>query len=254
MQRYPSKITRLASQLQSRLKLPSGAKRKAKWQPDTSLGRYLWLAAKMFIAMEDVAEENLIRNYVLSDPPLGIRRTLNQYYYHTTETLGTDHRHKDQVVYRATQAILDNERQRSSPTGQVVMVDQLWMWILDRSKYREVHQEWSPGHQQCQLLTTLSDTVLACFPKRWGSSRHGASPSDIHVAICERLAKLDTAADDWTAHDLAIVVVEECSKVLLDRFRAVDEGPDLLAIFKTATAELVRTRTIECRVGFFFVR
>jgi hypothetical protein len=53
---------------------------------------------------------------------LHIRRTLDQSYYWTLKD--TEARDKDQVVGRATEN--DNPR--------LIMVDQLWMWILDGRK------------------------------------------------------------------------------------------------------------------------
>jgi hypothetical protein len=186
------------------------------WQPTSSLGKYLWLAAKTLTAMEDVVEEKLISKYLLSDPPLRIRRTLDQYMYCSMSDLSTAHRYKDQVVYRATQTRLDGEPPGCSQRAQVLMVDQLWMWILDRN------------------------TIMTCFPKRWGDGRHGTSTSDIHASIRERLAKLAQSSKGWTARDLAPVIVDECSKVLFGRSKSLDERPDVIAIFRSATAEIVR--------------
>ena len=60
-------------------------------------------------------------------PPLHARRTLDQSYYWKLEN--TDRRDEDQVVNRGTQA--GNSIYR---TSRLVMVDQLWLYILDDSK------------------------------------------------------------------------------------------------------------------------
>lgn len=61
-----------------------------------------------------------------SEPSLHVRRTLDQSYFLNLND--TSQRDQDQVVYRATQG-------RGNLT-RVVMVDQLWLWVLDE---REIH-------------------------------------------------------------------------------------------------------------------
>jgi hypothetical protein len=53
---------------------------------------------------------------------------LDQSYYWTLKDTST--RDRDQVVYRAT-----NQEDQNPRIPRVVMVDQLWMWILDGSKH-----------------------------------------------------------------------------------------------------------------------
>lgn len=64
----------------------------------------------------------LLRAHLYSDPPLHPRRTLDQYIYNTIDTTLRD---KDQVVYRYTQRTYEGE------DPLVLMVDQLWIVILD---------------------------------------------------------------------------------------------------------------------------
>lgn len=85
--------------------------------------------------MDYEADERLLRENLHLDPPLHIRRTLDQSYFLTLEDTGI--RDKDQVVYRETRA----GRSFHSHNTRVVMVDQLWLWILDGSEYgRSVSQ------------------------------------------------------------------------------------------------------------------
>ncbi len=83
--------------------------------------------AKVADEMDYEADERLLRDHVKADPPLHIRRTLDQYYFATLDD--TSQRDKDQVVYRGTKA----GRSLHSHDTRVVMVDQLWLWILDDS-------------------------------------------------------------------------------------------------------------------------
>lgn len=83
--------------------------------------------ARVVDQMDYCADEALLRDYVKADPPLHIRRTLDQYYFATLDD--TSQRDKDQVVYRGTKA----GQSLHSHGTRVVMVDQLWLWILDDS-------------------------------------------------------------------------------------------------------------------------
>ena len=84
--------------------------------------------AQVFEAMNYESDERLLRDYVKANPPLHIRRTLDQYYFATLDD--TSQRDKDQVVYRGTKA----GRNLHGRKTRVVMVDQLWLWILDDSR------------------------------------------------------------------------------------------------------------------------
>jgi len=70
------------------------------------------------------ADEKLLRKYLCSERPVHVRRTLDQSYYWTLKD--TQMRDRDQVVYRAT-----HKRGIIPRIPRVVMVDQLWLWILD---------------------------------------------------------------------------------------------------------------------------
>ncbi len=56
-----------------------------------------------------------------------IRRTLDQSYFLTLED--TTIRDEDQVVYRETRS--GRTRRTKDDVTRIVMVDQLWLWILD---------------------------------------------------------------------------------------------------------------------------
>lgn len=63
------------------------------------------------------------------EPPLHIRRTLDQAYFMTLKD--TSRRDRDQVVYRATK----KPWFKPGHVIRVVMVDQLWLWILDEREF-----------------------------------------------------------------------------------------------------------------------
>jgi hypothetical protein len=95
------------------------------------LAKYLLDVASLYDAMDIEPDVRLLsENLHPQDskiPPLHGRRTLDQSYYWKLENTGR--RDEDQVVYRGTKA--GNSIYR---TTRVIMVDQLWLYILDDSK------------------------------------------------------------------------------------------------------------------------
>lgn len=84
-------------------------------------------------------EETLYHKHLRTASPLHVRRTLDQYYYWTLDD--TSKRDGDQVVYRATQS--------SDEGARIIMVDQLWLWILD-----------------CRKLSDLQSFIWSLMPSR----------------------------------------------------------------------------------------
>jgi hypothetical protein len=210
------------------------------------LGNYLLSIAKVAEAMEFEADEGLVREYLPSkdskdskDSPLHVRRTLDQSYFWTLQD--TKSRDRDQVVYRGTRG---NKR----PPARIVMVDQyvksafsnilrsvtlrhryridninkyiliilisprLWMWILDER------------------------TILTSFPRRVGKNNK-PDPSGVHRSLQDRLA---TGEDKiHSVFDLALIIIDQCSRVFFDRTRPSDNRPEVMDIFGNAVASLV---------------
>jgi len=102
-------------------------KKEGSWRPQSTLALYLWHVAKLFVLIDEAADERHIAENLHSSPPLHMRRTLDQFYYWTVEDTALQDR--DQVVCRGTRSLNDLEA-----TTRVVMVDQLWLWILDESR------------------------------------------------------------------------------------------------------------------------
>lgn len=102
-------------------------RKRTPWRPQSPLGTYLWLASKLYQLIDEAADWRLIGEHLYTQSPLHVRRTLEQYSCWTSED--TSGRDRQQVVYRGT-------RMRNDPEAipRVVMVDQLWLWILDESE------------------------------------------------------------------------------------------------------------------------
>ncbi|KAM0514992.1 hypothetical protein ACHAPE_006314 [Trichoderma viride] len=228
------------------------------------IGLYLYDVAQVWDAMDYEADERLLRqsfsetkqgddasvsqqNWV---PPLHIRRTLDQSYFSTVED--TAARDTDQVVYRQTRARKQKhqeEEKRDTTTLQggqldgsrdsvgspasdtavgsactsasdtnskknlvklvgitrVVMVDQLWMWILGE------------------------DTIITSFPRRWG--RNKPDSSGVHKSLRQILGK---KKDIRSVYHLALLIIDQCSKVFFDRTQPTDDRPEVMDLFAQA--------------------
>ncbi|KAI1370949.1 hypothetical protein F4677DRAFT_325871 [Hypoxylon crocopeplum] len=180
------------------------------------IGLILLTAAEIFEAMDFVTEDSLITEYLHADPPLHPRRTLDQFYYGSLKSTKT--RDRDQVIYRATSpsphkgCLVNVEgrkcsicQEESRKVPRLIMVDQLWLWVLD------------------------DNTMITSFPRRWGMI--SPDTSDIHESIRRRL-KFGGNTDIKSAYDLALIVIDECSRVFFDR--ALDRRPKLVDIFSEA--------------------
>ena len=74
--------------------------------------------------------------------------------------------------------------------SRLVMVDQLWMWILDER------------------------TIITCFPRRYGTNKQ--DPSGVHKSIRNRL-RAARKNQIRSVFDLALIILDECSNTFFDR-------------------------------------
>ncbi|EAQ83492.1 hypothetical protein CHGG_09896 [Chaetomium globosum CBS 148.51] len=188
-----------------------------------TLGQALRAAAALLEAMDSHMEEQLTMRYLYAEPPMHPRRTLDQAYYGALRSTGT--RDRDQVVYRGTTPQphdcigMDacpqcNEDIRKTP--RLLMVDQLWLWILDEN------------------------TVVTSFPRRW--SRNRPDPSAIHKSLRMRLRNA-RHGEISSAYDLALVIVDETSRVFFDRTKTNTKQPNLVELFNAAIRDLTYKQT-----------
>ncbi|KAE9371635.1 hypothetical protein N431DRAFT_441610 [Stipitochalara longipes BDJ] len=178
------------------------------------LAQYLLDAASLHDAMDIEPDVRLLSENLhphnTKIPPLHGRRTLDQSYYWKLENTGR--RDEDQVVYRGTKA--GNSIYR---TTRVVMVDQLWLYILD------------------------DNTIISFFPRRWG--RNKPDFSGVHRGIRSRLEHL-RPGEIQSVYDLALIIMNQCSTVFFDRTKPADARPQVLDIFANAIADVSEMKTI----------
>jgi hypothetical protein len=141
-------------------------------------------------------EKRLLNAYLVDDsPPLHLRRTLDQYYYHTLKN--TTKRDGDQVVSRY------QNKNRLQPQI-ITMVDQLWLWVL-------------------KGVDDQPDTVVSCFPDVGNAkARKAGTVIDLdpggQTNVLERV-KHCLLAEPYsiqTAYDLAGLIAATCSRIYLD--------------------------------------
>ncbi|TGJ87834.1 hypothetical protein E0Z10_g958 [Xylaria hypoxylon] len=203
------------------------------------LGRYLLAAAHLYEGMTTYRDKMLLRKYLPLDPPIHPRRTLDQAFYWTLNS--TKKRDRDQVVYRGTTVPhndfhhYDHEndewpdhkglgerdcetcRTNIRKVSRVVMVDQLWMWILD------------------------GKTLITCFPKRYGANKQDYS--GVHKSVRTSLENLGSN-QIRTVFELALVVLDECTKTFFDRTKFLDRQPQVIDEFSKAIGNIMHKQTM----------
>jgi hypothetical protein len=106
--------------------------------------------------------------------------------------------------------------EESRKVARVVMVDQLWMWILDEN------------------------TILTCFPRRYGIWIGRKDPSGVHNSIRNSLADSSNASNlIRSVFDLALIILKECFNTFLDETKTDDRRPQVLDIFRESIGTVV---------------
>ncbi|KAI8631550.1 hypothetical protein F5Y19DRAFT_473222 [Xylariaceae sp. FL1651] len=203
------------------------------------LGKYLLAAAKLYEGMANYRDKKLLRKYLPANTPIHPRRTLDQAFYWTLDS--TKIRDRDQVVYRGTTVKAadfhsydhkkklwpdhkmlpkskgcDNCKANIQKVSRVIMVDQLWMWILD------------------------AKTIITCFPKRYGANKRDTS--GVHKSIRDSLQNLDPH-QIRTVFDLGLIIIDQCSKTFFDRTKTIDRQPQVIDEFSKAIGNIMDRKT-----------
>lgn len=164
-------------------------------------------------------EQRLLKAYLTNDHPLHVRRTLDQYYYHTLQD--TRPRDGDQLVLRYL-------AKNGTRPGVLTMVDQLWLWVLNGA-------DGEP------------DAVVSCFPAagKPGTLGHPDPLGLTDVLRRVKLHLLDSPSLVQTPYDLAGLIAATCSRVYLDRssilsFDGADSTLQFSEIYETEIRNIVR--------------
>ena len=174
-------------------------------------------------------EAQLIWSYLGCEPPVHFRRTLDQYGYPNLRS--TIARDDDQMLWKRTrrparideqlkeylqsaQDDPDNEDIGEFLDGNVLMVDQLWLWIVDQK------------------------TVVTFFPNQEAATSEGKlfEQSNLHRSIYNELNG-DLSRRFETAGDLAALIMLHAVTVLLDK--TLNHDLQVLRIFEESISILV---------------
>lgn len=175
------------------------------WEQAKTLQEYKDVLRKKEMPKDTGASRyrKLLQTYILKEGihpahRLHVRRTLDQFYYHSLEN--TDDRDQSQVVTRYQEKFPGDPK-------VVAMVDQLWLWILvgDSGK---------------------ADTIVTCFPtsqKTRNSKSQGIDPAgepdpngvtDVVQNVIIDLVSQTQLVE--TPYDLAGVIASQCSRIFLN--------------------------------------
>lgn len=103
--------------------------------------------AQIHTSYSPTADDALIEAYLCASPPLHVRRTLDQFFYHGIDTTDRD---RDQVVYRYC------KKRHLEP--RVFMVDQCWLWILGNGMLYKLFE-----HRYLFLMYADFDHRIGCY-------------------------------------------------------------------------------------------
>ncbi|KAL2872542.1 uncharacterized protein BJX67DRAFT_11888 [Aspergillus lucknowensis] len=189
-------------------------------------------------------ESKLIWKFLGNEPPIHIRRTLDQFGYPNLRS--TVARDDDQMLWKRTRKSVNlndelgsstsgQDRSEAQPTfvdGKVLMVDQLWLWIVDQK------------------------TVVTFFPKQEPTTVEGKfyEQTNLYHSIYNELNG-DLARRFETAGDLAALIVLHAVTVLFDRtlhsdlqiLRIFEESISILTELTTKSFKQFRNRGIIIR-------
>ena len=171
-------------------------------------------------------ESKLIWKYLGFEPPIHFRRTLDQFGYPNLRS--TVARDDDQMLWKRTRKEVNlKDELGESPQvydissmpepfmdGKVLMVDQLWLWIVDQR------------------------TLVTFFPRQEATTSEGKlyEQANLHNSIYNELNG-DLARRFETAGDLAALIVLHAATVLLDR--TLHHDLQILRIFEESISILV---------------
>ena len=142
------------------------------------------------------ADRELVQEFLIHDSPLHDRRTLHQAYYHDfvmTRAL-PDY---NQVMQRFT------SRMNSKDGPKLLVVDQLWLWIIKGKGSTGEGEEENPN----------PDLVITAFSGRFNGLPDSA---DVYHGIIEHLER-GIEPPLRNTNDLVSVIVEHCTGVFFQR-------------------------------------
>ncbi|KAL6830087.1 hypothetical protein V8C40DRAFT_286055 [Trichoderma camerunense] len=205
------------------------------------VARYLYDIAQVWDAMDYDADERLLRQSFLEtkqdvvtsgprhakwEPPLHIRRTLDQSYFSVVED--TVDRDTDQVVYRQTRARKerhekkqDNEKAATSSTS------------LNTTSPHTQHVESAAVSRT--LVTGPGSTTSSDTATKKKKEKMTKLVGVTRVVMVDQLWM-------WILGE-ATLIIDQCSKVFFDRTQPTDDRPEVMDLFAQAIGTVAYNTT-----------
>ncbi|EHK22490.1 uncharacterized protein TRIVIDRAFT_60656 [Trichoderma virens Gv29-8] len=200
----------------------------------SKIGLYLYDIAQIWDAMDYEADERLLRQSfsepeqdgpsgVKWEPPLHIRRTLDQSFFSTVED--TTARDTDQVVYRQTRARKQKHHSEelddtSSTSGTITS---------QRDPFNESTQN-----------TAIAPTIGTTFGST-SSSDTAKKKKIMKLVGVTRVVMVDQLWM-WILGE-ATLIIDQCSKVFFDRTQPTDDRPEVMDLFAQAIGNVANSTT-----------
>ncbi|KAI0858773.1 hypothetical protein F4860DRAFT_526840 [Xylaria cubensis] len=144
---------------------------------------------------------------------LHIRRTLDQFYYEED----TDVRDTSQVVQRYAVKGLPKISKKETMSSKLIMVDQLWLWMLQNQE-------------------KAKNIVITSFPQAWCQNEGSKTDAiDLHEQIHKYLHRQSREAIT-SVNQLASVIIKECTRVF-GPFKRPSE-PEFLDNFNSSISDV----------------
>jgi hypothetical protein len=167
---------------------------------------------------------------------LHVRRSLDQFYYDTQ--IQTDERDKDQIVFKYTR----NNEKALKKKPVVMMVDQLWVWVLEEASIRRSLCLKDPT----MMADCVAATVVTCFPSMFRRKKNEAGEletifrgSDLFQCILNDLTNESMPERNIavSAADLALTIAKKASGVFVSR--TLPYHRQFFFMFESAIADFV---------------
>lgn len=183
---------------------------------------------------ESSLEAKLIWRYLGCEPPIHFRRTLDQFGYSNLRS--TVARDDDQMLWKRTRKEVNLETELGDSAqiqdasslpkpfldGKVLMVDQLWLWIVDQRTVvtffprQEATTSESKLHEQANLHNSIYNELNGDLARRFETASDLAALIVLHAT---------TGIHRTLHHDLqALRIFEESISILVNQISSRDHA------------------------------
>ncbi|KAI7779467.1 hypothetical protein LA080_000847 [Diaporthe eres] len=191
-------------------------------EPRPKLGQYLRDSARLFEGMTSYRDRKLLETYLMQDPPMHPRHTLDQAYYWFLN---------NQIIEIATRWSIGLQQQILSSSIGGMWTAQFGLAMTTKTTSNWMISTMSPVQTKLSSRAFLNGTL--------GANKHDTS--GIHKSIRMRINEGGICVR--SVFELALVIFEECSNTFFDRTRTMDKQPQVLDEFSEAIGNIMHQQT-----------